>query len=342
MRQTIGMFSFLAIFNVAVWIAAVVAFRSHPLLLGTALLAYTFGLRHALDADHISAIDNVTRKLLQERRRPVAVGLYFSLGHSTVVIALSLAVAAGSSIIRANIPGLQTIGGLIGTSISALFLIVIAVVNMLVLAEIFRAFGRMRRGEPLTDRTLDESLPQRGFMGWLFRPLLRIVDKSWHMYPVGLLFGLGFDTATEVAVLGIAAIEGARGLPILYILIFPLLFTAGMSLIDTADGVLMLKAYGWALAKPVRKLHYNMTVTLISVLVALLVGGIEALGAIGARFDLTGTFWTTINGLSDNLSGLGVIIVSVFVVSWAISVLLYRLNRHDEFTPGGAKAKQIA
>jgi nickel/cobalt transporter (NiCoT) family protein len=333
------MFSLLAIFNAAVWIAAFAAFRFHPLLQGTAVLAYALGLRHAVDADHISAIDNVTRKLLQERRQPLAVGLFFSLGHSTIVVALCVAVAVAASLVSAKFVALEGAGSLIGTSISALFLIAIAIINIFVLASIFNAFQRTRRGEAFPDLTLDEFLAKRGLVGRLFRPLLRIVNESWHMYPVGLLFGLGFDTATEVAVLGIAAIEAAHGLPIFLILLFPLLFTAGMSLIDTTDGVLMLGAYGWAFAKPVRKLYYNMTITLLSVIVALLVGGIEGLSIVGTHFDLSGWFWRLIDNLSKNFGVLGFAIAGVFVAIWAISALIYKLNRYDDLEP---RAKQIA
>src|SRR5947209_19599802 len=280
-RKVIGIFILLIAYNLAVWGVAFLGFSiRYPALLGVALLAYTLGLRHSVDADHISDIDNVTRKLMQENKRPVAVGFFFSLGHSTVVIALSIAIAIAAAYIQSAIPGFKSAGGLIGTSVSALFLYLIAIINFLVLWEIFQAFQKVKRGEEYNDQTLNEFLNQRGLLGRFFRPLLKMVDKSWKMYPVGVLFGLGFDTATEVALLGISAIEAGRGLPIPFILIFPLLFTAGMCLLDTTDGILMLGASGWAFVKPVRKLYYNLNITLVSVLVALVVGTIEILSII--------------------------------------------------------------
>lgn len=328
--KVVGMYAFLVGFNALAWTIAFAAFASRPLLLGTALLAYTFGLRHSVDADHISAIDNVTRKLMQEHKRPVAVGLFFSLGHSTIVVALTIAIALAANYVKTSIPALQNAGGLIGTSVSATFLLVVAIINMLVLWEIAQAFRRVQRGEPFHDQSLDEFLAQRGLMGRFFRPLLNVVRSSWHMYPIGLLFGLGFDTATEVGLLGIAAVEAGRGMPIYYILIFPLLFTAGMTLADTTDGILMLGAYGWAFVKPVRKLYYNMNITLVSVLVALLVGGIEALSVVSSQLGLAGPFWSRLNDVSGNFGTLGAIIVGVFVFSWGVSALIYRWKRYDD------------
>lgn len=316
--------------NAGAWLLAALAFASHPLLLGTAVIAYGFGLRHAVDADHICAIDSVTRKLMQERKRPVAVGLFFSLGHSTIVVALSIAIAIAASTIRNSIPSLQSVGGVVGTSVSAIFLLLVAAINAVVLWDIFHAFACVRRGEPYSDGTIDEFLAQRGLMGRFFRPLLRLVDSSWHMYPIGLLFGLGFDTATEVGLLGIAAVEAGHGLPIWYIMIFPLLFTAAMSLVDTTDGILMLDAYGWAFVKPVRKLYYNLNITLVSVLVALLVGGTEALSVIGAELTLRGPFWAGVAALGTNFGMLGLIIIGIFVASWAISTLVYRIRGYDD------------
>ncbi|MEO9171147.1 MAG: HoxN/HupN/NixA family nickel/cobalt transporter [Candidatus Baltobacteraceae bacterium] len=323
-------YAFLIPLNIGAWVLAFVAFSNHPVLLGTALLAYTFGLRHAVDADHISAIDNVTRKLLQERKQPVAVGLFFSLGHSTIVIALSIAIAIAAALVKKGMPALESAGSIIGTSVSAVFLLVIAAINVVVLAGIFRTFQDVRRGEVYNDQSLDEMLDQRGLLGRFFRPLLKIVDSSWKMYPVGLLFGLGFDTATEVGLLGIAAVEAGKGLPIYDILIFPLLFTAGMSLLDATDGVLMLGAYGWAFVKPMRKLYYNMVITLVSVLVALVVGGIEALSVLADRLNLTGGLWDAIGGLSGQFGTLGFIIVGIFLFSWIVSTIVYNVKRYDE------------
>ncbi len=324
------LYAVLIALNAGAWALAVLAFAKHPLLLGTAALAYTFGLRHAVDADHISAIDNVTRKLMQERGRPIAVGLFFSLGHSTIVVALSVAIAISAGLIRSRIPSLESLGGLVGTSVSAAFLLIIAAINIVVLLEILRTFREARRGKQFSERSLGEMLDGRGLMGRLFRPLLRLVNSSWKMYPIGVLFGLGFDTATEVGLLGIAAIEAGKGLPVIDILIFPLLFTAGMSLLDTTDGVLMLQAYGWAFVKPMRKLYYNMIVTLISVLVALVIGGIEVLGIVSGQLKLHGGVWDASASISGQFGTLGFIIAGIFIVAWAVSALVYKLKRYDE------------
>jgi high-affinity nickel-transport protein len=332
MRKVFVIYAFLLALNGGAWALALWAFWSRPILLGTALLAYTFGLRHAVDADHISAIDNVTRKLMQERKRPVSVGFYFSLGHSTVVVALSLAIAIAAAVVKCDLPALQRAGELVGTSISAGFLLLVAAINMVVLVDIASAFGKARREQAFEDRTLDAMLDQRGLMGRFFRPLLRIVDSSWKMYPIGVLFGLGFDTASEVALLGIAAVEAGKGLPVFDIMLFPLLFTAGMSLLDTTDGILMLGAYGWAFVKPMRKLYYNMVITLVSVLVALVVGGIEAAGVLAHRLALNGGIWDTIRSANDNFGTLGFLIVGVFAASWILSVAVYKMLGYDELT----------
>lgn len=327
--KIIGIYILLIAFNMIAWVLAIVGFATqYPALLGTALLAYTFGLRHSVDADHISAIDNVTRKLMQEDKRPVAVGFFFSLGHSTIVVALTVAIALAASFIEGSIPALKNAGGLIGTSVSALFLFLIAIINMLVLWEIFAAFRKVKRGEEYNDQSLDEFLNQRGLMGRFFRPLLKIVDSSWKMYLVGLLFGLGFDTATEVGILSISAAEASKGLPILFILIFPALFTAGMCLLDTTDGILMLGAYGWAFVKPVRKLYYNLNITLVSVLVALVIGAIEVLSIIAMEFNLRGGFWDAFGNLDFGL--LGGIIIGLFVVSWIVSTIIYKVKKYDD------------
>lgn len=329
-RDIVRLYALLGVMNVGAWVLAFLAFSKHPVLLGTSLLAYTFGLRHAVDADHISAIDNVTRKLLAERKTPVAVGFFFSLGHSTIVVALTVAIAITAVLVKQSMPQLQSIGAIVGTSVSALFLFLIAAINGLVLVGIFKTFREVHRGEVYNDESLDDMLNQRGLLGRFFRPLLKIVDASWKMYPIGLLFGLGFDTATEVGLLGIAAVEAGKGLPVYDILIFPLLFTAGMSLLDTTDGILMLGAYGWAFVKPVRKLFYNMVITLVSVVVAFVIGGIEALSVVAQRLNLTGGLWDALGGLSGQFGTLGFIIVSIFIVSWIVSTIIYKLKRYDE------------
>lgn len=329
-NKVIGIYAFLVSANILIWVLSLLAFYRYPLLLGTALLAYTFGLRHAVDADHISAIDNVTRKLMQENKKPVAVGFFFSLGHSTIVVALSIAIALTATAIQKNFPGLQNVGGLIGTSVSALFLFIIATINMLVLWEIFRAFRKVKNGGEYNEQTLDEFLNQRGLMGRFFRPLIRMVSSSWKMYPIGVLFGLGFDTATEVGILGISASSAAKGLPIWFILLFPALFTVGMCLLDTTDSILMLGAYGWAFVKPVRKLYYNMNITLVSVLVALVVGGIEVLSIIGGQLNLGGAFWDNVGNLSNNFGTIGYVIIGIFILSWLISTAIYKVKKYDD------------
>ena len=324
-----GLYCVLVAANVFAWVWALVAFRDYPVLIGTAFLAYTFGLRHAVDADHIAAIDNVTRKLMQEGKRPVSVGLFFSLGHSTVVALGSAGVAIAAGALEGRFSSLKIIGGTIGTLVSAGFLFLVAAANLLILLSVYRTFRKVRRGGALVEQDLDRLLGQRGLLGRVFRPMFRLVRRSWHMYPLGFLFGLGFDTATEIGLLGISAAEASRGLPVWSIMVFPALFTAGMSLIDTTDGVLMLGAYGWAFTKPIRKLYYNLTITFVSVLVAALIGGIEALGLIADQMKLEGPFWHWIDALNDNFGSLGYLIVAIFAGSWIVSIAVYRFRRFD-------------
>ncbi|NWE43327.1 HoxN/HupN/NixA family nickel/cobalt transporter [Pseudomonas yamanorum] len=324
-----GIYGVLIGINVVAWLWALVAFHEHPVLLGTALLAYGFGLRHAVDADHIAAIDNVTRKLMQEKKRPVTVGFFFSLGHSSVVVLASIGVAFAASAMQERFEGFKAIGGVIGTSVSATFLLVIALMNLVILHAIYKAWRHVRQGGAYVEDDFDLLLANRGFMARMFRPVFRLVSRSWHMYPLGFLFGLGFDTATEIGLLGISATQASQGLSPWSIMVFPLLFSAGMSLVDTLDGHLMLGAYGWAYMKPIRKIYYNMTITLVSVVVAVVIGSIEALGLIGDQLDLKGSFWGFIGALNDSFGVLGYMIIGIFVASWAISVMLYRLKGFD-------------
>jgi high-affinity nickel-transport protein len=311
-----------------------VAFRHYPLLLGTALLAYSFGLRHAVDADHIAAIDNVTRKLMQEGKRPVGIGFMFSLGHSTIVVLGSAAIAATALALQHRMDGARMVGGVIGTLVSALFLFGIAAVNIVVLSSIYRAFVRVRNGARYVDEDFDMLLASRGFLSRLFRPMFAMIRRSWHMYPLGVLFGLGFDTATEIGLLGISAAEASKGLPLWSIMVFPALFAAGMSLIDTTDNILMLGAYGWAFIKPVRKLYYNMTITFVSVVVALVVGGIEALGLLAGQFHWNGLFWNAVLKLNGSFGALGYFIIGIFLLSWVLSIAIYKWRRFDELEFG--------
>ncbi|MGC9954767.1 MAG: HoxN/HupN/NixA family nickel/cobalt transporter [Rhizomicrobium sp.] len=315
--------------NIAAWLWALAAFQDHPILLGTALLAYGLGLRHAVDADHIAAIDNVTRKLMQEGKRPVAVGFFFSLGHSTIVVLASLAIAITAMAFRNEFEVFRSIGGFVGTLVSATFLLAIAAMNFVILATITRTFLRVKAGTPYVEEDLDMLLAGRGLLAKLFRPLFRMIRHSWQMYLLGFLFGLGFDTATEICLLGISAAQGSGGMMLWSIMVFPALFAAGMSLIDTADGILMLGAYGWAFLKPLRKLTYNMAITFVSAVVALLVGGVEALGLIGEKLALKGPFWNGVGALNDNFGTLGYLIIAVFAVCWIGSAAIYRVCGYD-------------
>jgi len=327
--KIIAIYALLLAFNLGAWAWAAIAFHRFPVLLGTAFLAYSFGLRHAVDADHIAAIDNVTRKLMQEGKRPVAVGFMFSLGHSTIVVIGSIAIAATALALQHRIDHVRNIGSILGTLVSTLFLFAIAIANLVILRAVYRTFKSVRRGEPYVDEDFDLLLGSRGFLARLFRPVFRMIHSSWHMYPLGLLFGLGFDTATEIGLLGISAAEASKGLPLLSILVFPALFAAGMSLIDTTDNILMLGAYGWAFVKPIRKLYYNLTITSVSVVVAFAVGGIEALGLIGSQLHLDGHFWSLIAKLNNNFGVLGYFIIGLFALAWILSVLIYRWRRFD-------------
>ena len=240
--KIVGGYALLITANIAAWLWAIIAFREFPVLLGTAALAYSFGLRHAFDADHIAAIDNVTRNLMQEGKRPVGVGLYFSLGHSTIVVGLSIAIAITTTALQGQFDTSKSVGGIIGTLVSSLFLFAIAFANVLVLASIYRTFRTVKNGGRFVEEDLDLALSNRGLLGRLFRRFFHVIERSWQMYPLGLLFGLGFDTATEVGLLGISATQASQGLPIWSILVFPALFTAGMTLVDTTDSILMLGA----------------------------------------------------------------------------------------------------
>jgi high-affinity nickel-transport protein len=326
-----GFFGAVALLHLVGWGALLIYGAGHPALLGLGGLAYTFGLRHAFDADHISAIDNTTRKLLQERKKPVGVGFFFSLGHSTVVflIALLLGLAVKSLVqgVVSENGELRNIGGLIGTSVSGLFLIVIGVLNLLILLDIVRVYRRMKRGE--YDRSsLQEELVAGGFMTRIFGRLFKFVGASWQMYPIGFLFGLGFDTASEVALLAISAGAAAQNLPFLAVVSLPLIFAAGMSLMDTTDGAFMSKAYAWAFSHPIRKVFYNLTVTGLSVFVALFVGVVELLQLFIGQLKLQGQPWDALGGL--NFSNMGFIIVGAFLLTWVVSLAVFRLRRVEE------------
>jgi nickel/cobalt transporter (NiCoT) family protein len=331
-RKVVWLYVLLIAFNVAAWIWAMVAFAGNAVLLGAALLAYTFGLRHAFDADHIASIDSVTRKLMQRNTQPTTVGFHFAIGHSLALFAFVTVIAA----LSAWGPGrgaFSIIGdsaGVASTVVSATFLLVMAALNLTIARSTYLTFRRVRNGGAYVEEDFDMLLNKRGFFSRIFRPLFRLVDKSWHMMFIGLLFGLGFDTATEVSLLGIAGAEAARGLSVWVILAFPALFAAGMSLMDTTDSVLMVRAYGWAFRNPVRKLYYNLTITIVSAAVALAVAGIEALALISEQLSFKGEFWYWVNSLSEHWETMGILVVSLFVGTWFVSMLVYRLRRYND------------
>jgi nickel/cobalt transporter (NiCoT) family protein len=323
-RKIVAIYLLLFAFNAVVWTWAFAALSSHPTLLGTALLAYVLGLRHAVDADHIAAIDNVVRKLMQEGKRPISAGLFFSLGHS-LVVAIAVAVIVGTAFaLQGKLHPFKVIGSVIGTGTSSFFLLTIAAINLFILRGVWRSFQRARRGEPVADQELDHLLSGRGLLARMFRPLFRMVRRSWQMFPLGFLFGLGFDTATEITLFTVAGSQASDGMSFGTVMIFPALFAAGMTLIDTSDSVLMVGAYGWAFLNPIRKIWYNLTITAISALVAMLIGGIEALGLIADKLELNGVFWDAIGRLNKELAGFGYFVVAIFIASWIASYLIYR------------------
>lgn len=335
-----GMFGFIAALHVIGW-GLFIHYNSIPALhnatgsngtlvyAGAGTLAYTFGLRHAFDADHISAVDDTTRYLLQKGKRPLGVGFFFSLGHSTVVFSFVTALALVASQATAFQEAFKTTGGIIGTVVSGLFLYLIAALNLVVLGGILRAWKQAKRGE-YSQEELEELLAKRGFMNRIFRGRYnKFVNNSWQMYPVGLLFGLGFDTATQV---GLIAIAGAGavvgGLPPLAIIALPILFAAGMSMMDTLDGVFMSKAYGWAFVTPIRKIYYNITTTGLSIFVAFVIGTVELLGLLSDQLGLTGQPWEFLGSIDINVAGR--IIVGVFFLTWIGAVLYWKLRKFDE------------
>jgi high-affinity nickel-transport protein len=302
--------------------------RTSPALAGLGVLAYTFGLRHAFDADHIAAIDNTTRKLLQEQKRPLGVGFFFSLGHSTIVFGLATGLALGTQTVDARIPSFEEYGSSIGAGVSGTFLWLIGILNLIVLIDILRIFFGLKRGG-YNEQQLEERLQDRGFMNRFFiGGLARRITKSWQMYPLGVLFGLGFDTASEVALLAVAAGVATHHVPFLAVISLPLLFAAGMSLMDTVDGAFMSQAYGWAFSNPVRKIYYNITVTSLSVAVALAVGTVELLQVLSTRLSPGGGFWEWLDRLDFGLLGYG--IVGLFVLTWAISFAVWKVRRIEE------------
>ena len=330
-KKITDIYSLLILYNLFVWLWAFYSFRNNSLLFSTAVLAYTFGLRHAVDADHIAAIDNVTRKLMQEGKQPVSAGLFFSLGHSSVVIIASVCIAlASSKLVQSNLTQWQEIGSIVFTSISAIFLLLIALINLIIFISIFKIFQQVRRGTKNREENIDHLMNSQGFLAKRFRRLFRVITHSWQMYPLGFLFGLGFDTATEIILLGIAASQAAHGLSIWSILIFPALFTAGMTFIDTTDSIFMVGAYGWAFMKPVRKLYYNLTITFISVIIAFFLGTVEMLGLIANKIESNVYIWNVIKEINNHFDILGYITIGIFIASWVISVIAYKFMQFDK------------
>ena len=336
--RLVSMFAVIVALHLIGWITLVFVVEPAHLSIGhgafgvgIGLTAYTLGLRHAFDADHIAAIDNTTRKLMNDGQRPLGVGFFFSLGHSSVVFGLALLLSVGLKAIigpvKPDSSALHHYTGLIGTTVSGVFLYLIAIINVGVLAGIMRVFARMRRGS-YDEAELEKQLDNRGLLNRFLGRVTKSIATSWHMYPVGLLFGLGFDTATEVALLILAGTSAAAGLPWYAILCLPVLFAAGMCLLDTIDGSFMNFAYGWAFSKPVRKVYYNIVITGLSVVVALLIGSVELLGLLADQLGWSGGLWDWIGAIDLNIAGF--VIVGLFVATWAAALLVWRYGRIEE------------
>ena len=342
-----GMFGFVGLLHAIGWgvLAAIVMphhYKTGAGLFGfgTGVTAYTLGMRHAFDADHIAAIDNTTRKLMSEGKRPLSVGFWFSLGHSSVVVILTFLLAVGMKSLGVQLSqggsGLHQFGGLIGTSVSAAFLYLIAVINLVILSGIVKVFMSMRRGEH-DEVTLEQHLANRGLMNRFLGRAMRTITKPWQIYPVGLLFGLGFDTVTEIGLLVLAGTSVASGLPWYAVMCLPVLFAAGMSLLDTIDGSFMNFAYEWAFSKPVRKVFYNITITGLSVAVALIIGTVELLSILQNQLGLTGGFWAWIATL--DLNKLGFAIVGMFVLVWLLALAVWRFGHIERRWSAGSRAE---
>jgi high-affinity nickel-transport protein len=333
-----GMFALIIALHVVGWFTIVALVAPHHYDLGTktfgigiGVTAYTLGMRHAFDADHIAAIDNTTRKLMAQGKRPLSVGFWFSLGHSTIVFGLafllSIGVRAVVGPVRNETSALHHYTGLIGTSVSGTFLFAIAAINVVILVGIVKVFRDIRRGV-YDEASLEQHLDNRGVMNRILRPVMRSISKPGQMYPVGVLFGLGFDTASEVALLVLASAGAAGGLPWYAILCLPVLFAAGMCLFDTIDGTFMNFAYEWAFSRPIRKVYYNITITSLSGIVALVIGSVELLGLLSQQLNLTGGFWTSMQ--NANINALGFVIAGLFVATWTVALLIWRFGRIEE------------
>ena len=327
-----GLFGGVALLHVLGWgIMLLLVAPRYPVMLGLGGLAYTFGLRHAFDADHISAIDNTTRKLLQEGKKPLGVGFFFSLGHSTVVLLIAVALGIATQFVQTSVVNengqLKSVEKLIGTGVSGAFLLLIGILNLIILIDIIKLFRRMKAGD-YDRQSLEHQLVAGGVLTRLFGRLFRLIGHSWQMYLVGFLFGLGFDTASEISLLAISAGAAAQHLPLYALISLPLIFAAAMSLMDTADGAFMSRAYSWAFSNPVRKVFYNLTMTALSVFVALFIGLIEVAQIMAITLNFRGAVWDALKNL--NFGIIGGIIVAAFIVSWAGALLIYRSQHIEE------------
>lgn len=326
--QLVGLYGVIAVLHLLGW-GLYLHYSVHfPALVGLGFVAYMLGLRHAFDADHIAAVDDTVRYMLQEGRQPLAIGFFFSLGHSTVVLALSVAIIFAASTINHELPQLQHVGALVGAGVSGTFLWIIGILNLLVLLDTLKLWRRAKTTTH-SHAHLDELLKQRGLINRLFGGRLqKLIQHSWQMYPLGLLFGLGFDTASEVGLLAMTAGASAGNLPIAGVLALPILFAAGMTVMDTTDGVLMVKAYHWAFVNPLRKIFYNITTTSLSIVVALVIGTIELLQVLATMLHLDNPVFNFIGAL--DFGGLGYVIVAIFLLTWAISFGVWKLGRMDQ------------
>jgi nickel/cobalt transporter (NiCoT) family protein len=339
-RRVWGMSAVIVLLNIVgfgTFILFVVPSHYKGLGIGVALTAYTLGLRHAFDADHISAIDNTTRKLMNDRmdrkgaKRPLSVGYYFSLGHSTIVIAIGAGIVIAEKVVYGavsnNNSGLEQFGGVFGTIVSATFLYLIAALNIVILAGIIKIWRSMRQGT-YDEAELERQLQNRGFFNRFFGKWMKSITKEWQMYPVGVVFGMGFDTATEVALLASTALLATESLPWYCIMCLPVLFTAGMSLMDTLDGIFMNGAYGWAFFNPVRKVYYNLSITGLSVAICFIIGTIEVLGLLPMELHMQGSFWSFMENFNINTAGF--VIVGMFVLTWAVALLIWKVGKVEE------------
>src|SRR5713101_6007191 len=332
-----GLFGSVALLHLLGWGTMLLLVAPHyPVMLGLGGLAYTFGLRHAFDADHIAAIDNTTRKFLQEGKKPLGVGFFFSLGHSTVVLLIAVALGLATQFIQSNVVNgngeLKSVGGLIGTGVSGAFLLLIGILNLIILLDIIKLFRRMKAGD-YDRQSLEHELVAGGLLTRLFGRLFKLISHSWQMYLVGFLFGPGFDTASEISFLAISAGAAAQHIPLYALISLPLIFASGMSLMDTADGAFMSQAYSWAFSNPVRKVFYNLTITALSVFVALFVGLFELSQLLVQQLDLRGRAWDAIRGM--DLGVMGFVIVGAFIVTWAAALLIYQgLHVEERWSSG--------